>query len=55
VHTTKTTNVAVEAIVAVNKVTVNEMAADKRAIPTFKYIESGEPFSRVSSSDSETS
>jgi len=55
VHTTKMTNVAVETMVAVSKVAVNETAADKRAIATFKYIESGEPSSKTLSSDSETS
>jgi hypothetical protein len=36
-------------------VAVNETAEDKRAIAIFKYIESGEPFSMIESSDSETS
>jgi hypothetical protein len=52
---TKTVNVRLDSILVVVRVIENAIAADRRPIEKSKYVESGEPFAKISSSESETS
>jgi hypothetical protein len=54
-QTTKTMNRRVDCMIEVRSVAVSDTATERRAIATFKKIESGNPLSRTSSSVSETS
>jgi polyhydroxyalkanoate synthesis regulator protein len=54
-HTTNMVKRAADFIVEDRSVAVSEIATDSRAIAMFRYSETGDPRSSVSSSPSETS